>query len=145
MLIIKAKSALETITVWGEVPEHPDVKDVKPYEWSAKPVRPNKIKAVFNRIDGGPWEMGTVTLNGFDVLKSGKPSDNPSCYRDFTVPNAISTWKKEADFSADQFAKTQWARDWASVQLARINEVAERADLDSDVVLGEPVDLDEVQ
>lgn len=143
MLIIKAKSSLETITVWGDVPEHPDVKDVKASDWSAKAIRPNKIKAVFNRVDGGPWELGSVTLHGFDVLKSGKPSDNPNCYRDMQVPERVYAYKRE--FSEDQFAKTQWARDWAQIELARINEVTQRADLDSDVVLGDAVDLDEVQ
>ncbi|HET9144054.1 hypothetical protein [Actinophytocola sp.] len=143
MLIIKAESALERITVWGEVPEHPDVRDVKPNEWSAKAIRPIKIKAVFNRADGGPWELGKITLFGFDVLKSGRPSDNPNCYHDMEVPEKVYAYKRE--FSEDQFAKTEWAREWAAVQLVRINDVAERADLDSDVVLGEPVDLDEPQ
>lgn len=143
MLIIKANSSLETITVWGEVPEHPDVQDVKPADWSARAIRPIKVKAVFNRTEGGPWEPGAVTLYGFDVLKSGKSSDNMSCYRDFQAPTQVYAYKRE--FSEDQFIKTQWARDWATVQLARISEVTERADLDSDVMLGEPVNLDEVR
>jgi len=142
MLIIKADSALEKITVWGEVPEHPDVRDVKPERWSAKAIRPIKVKAVFNRENNGPWEPGSITLYGFDVLKSGKPSDNVNCYRDMRVPEKVYAYERE--FSEDQFAKTQWARDWAAVQLARINNVTERADLDSDVYLGEPVNLDEV-
>lgn len=142
MLIIKTANTVEKITVAGEVPEHPDVRDVKPSDWSAKAIRPIKVKAVFSRTDGGPWELDSVTLYGFDVLKSGNPSDNPNCYRDMQVPQSVSAYKRE--FSEDQFTKTQWARDWAQIELARINEVTERADLDSDVVLGDAVDLDDL-
>jgi hypothetical protein len=143
MLIIATEQATEKITVKGTVPTHPDVHDVKPERWSAKPIRPIKVKAEFQRVDGGPWEVNAVTLYGFDVLKSGKPSDNDNCYRDMRVPTKVNSYERE--FSEDQFAKTQWARDWAKAQLARINDVAERADLETDVMLGEPVNLDEPQ
>lgn len=134
MLIIKATGAREKISVWGEVPEHPDVKDVKPFDWSQKPIRPIKVKADFSRVDGGEWEIGNIAVYGFDVLKSGKPSDNQNCYRELTLYS----------YQRERNADLAWAYDWATIELARINDVTERADLDSDVVLGEPADLDDL-
>jgi hypothetical protein len=145
MLIIKAKSSLETITVWGEVPEHPDVKDIKPYDWSAKPIRPSRIKAVFQRVGGGEWTIASIRLYGFDVLKSGKPSDNDSCWREHQISADGKIHRFTSSVDREQIELTSWARDWAAMQLARINDVTVRADLDSDVYLGESADLDQPQ
>lgn len=145
MLIIKTAEAIEKISVTGEVPEHPDIPDFKPWDWSSKPIRPGKIKATFQRADSGDWKIATIKIYGFDVLKSGKPSDNINCWRDHGVSTDGATHRFTSEFDREQIRLTAWAREWATVQLARINDVTERADLTSDVYLGEPVDLDQPQ
>lgn len=142
MLVVKTAQAIEKIIVAGEVPEHPDIRDIKPYDWSAKAIRPSKVKAEFVRTNGGEWTLSGLTLYGFDVLKSGKPSDNPNCWRDHSVSRDGEVHSYMSDFDREQIELTAWARDWAAIELARINEVTERPDLASDVVLGDPVDLD---
>lgn len=142
LLIIEARNALEKIVVSGNVPEHPDVKDIKPGSWSSKAIRPDKIQGTFVRENGETWRLSSLRVYGFDVLKSGKPSDNINCYRDASVPtNRNPFGKHDKSLAAD----AAWALDWADVELARINDITERADLNSDVVLGRPVDLDEPQ
>jgi hypothetical protein len=145
MLIIKTTAAIEKITVTGEVPEHRDVADIKPEAWSAKTIRPNTVRATFIRENGAEWTLHSLRLYGYDVLKGGKPSSNDNCYREATVPRIVSNWSSDKEFAEDQFTKTRWARDWAACVLARINDVTVRADLDSDVVLGKPTNLDEPQ
>lgn len=145
MLIIKTASTLEKISVCGEVPEHPDVKDIQPNEWSAKSIRPIKVKGTFQRVDGADWEVGSITLYGFDVLKSGMASDNQNCYREHQISSDGKIGRYTSDFARKQIELTAWARDWAQIELARINDVTQRADLASDVYLGEPVDLDQPQ
>ena len=142
MLIIPTDAAIEKITVTGKVPEHPDVHDFKPHNWSAKAIRPSKVKAVFQRTDGDEWTIADITVYGYDVLKSGNPSDNPNCWRDHSVSRDGATYPSMKDFAREQIELTAWAREWAQVHLARINDVTERADLGSDVHLGQPIDLD---
>lgn len=135
MLVIKTAEAIEKIFVIGEVSEHPDVPDIKPWDWSTKPIRPNKIKAEFVRTNGTEWTLSGLTVYGFDVLKSGKPSDNPNCWREHEISRDGRTHPLTSSFDHEQIELTAWARDWAMIELARINEVTERPDLDSDVVL----------
>lgn len=145
MLIIKTAKAVEKITVTGAVPAHPDVRDFKPNEWSGKPIRPNRVEAIFQRIDNGEWTIATLTVFGFDVLKGGRPSDNLNCYREHQISSDGAIHRFTKDFDREQIQLTEWARQWAQVHLSRINDVTARADLDSDVFLGEPVNLDEVR
>lgn len=149
-MIITVREAVETVTIEGDVPADPRVKDTFAYDWSSKPIRPDRVRGVFSRTDGGPWRIVRIVVSGFDVLKSGKPSDNPNCYRDMQLPQTpLTSYYKTAydGFYARQVELTAWAYEWAEIELARLNAVTERADLNSDVLLAaaDMPDLDDAQ
>lgn len=139
LMALTPTTVVETITVRAEVPRHRDVKDCT-LRYGKKVFRPDEVEARFQRRDGGPWQLTRLAVHGPDVLRSGETSDNQFSRRERVV-ETDPRWIEERDGSVDLFA---WARDWATVELARINEVKERADLDSVVYLGSAeIDLDE--
>jgi hypothetical protein len=136
MFHITTDSVTEAVTVTGKVPAHPAIQDCT-LKHGTIVFRPDTVQARFQRGNATePWHTASVHVDGPDVLKSGSLSEKNRRGRGVELN---PRWIERDEGSLALFA---WARDWATIMLARINEIAERADFESDIALGDPVDLD---